>query len=635
MDPDGLPTTSTVTIVARRIENLTNLEVVVFDARGAPEPEAEVRVNLDTGGAAPQTISPEPLFTGADGRTVFESVPEGVYSVVGSAAGSDNSSGWQRGRIVAANGLPVIVDMLASPLLAPLSGRLLDNDGRPVRRAILHASGSVRGVPDAWTLTEADGSFRFAALAAGDYLLKIQAEGLPDVLYRRLLTVSPSGLDNVEVRIPEMRSVFASVVGLRPWEFERLQVSARTQEESASGARQRVSVDGSIVEDGRVRIDGMDPGEWTITARVGIGRSASTNVTVAETDATPEVTVALPAGFTLRGNVQWRGDPPETATVSVGGRRSVEFDPRDSFEVFDLPPGRHQIRITGTGLRSPFFIYTNIQSDTDLEIVVEGGALSGQVVDGDTGLPIVGAYVTSNPIPQLTVDAHEASRRTGRDGGFVAGPFPAGPWQFEFSAPGYAPREPVIEIGDADIDGFLVELHRTPGLRLLVSAPRGARPESARATWYDFATGETYAAPGRLVADGSSNELAWPSAPLGRGILSVITSRPTLGARIEVNNQGQLIEVPVLPTGDLYVAIEDFLADPPVYASLRLFDDEGRLVASGNNRDYYPYRHRSGDIAVRRLLPGTYRLVVTAVDGRTYTGQAEIRALEDTRLLLR
>lgn len=630
---DRAPDTTTVTadIIMTRIENTAPLEVVVFDPRGAPEPEAEVDADrsADYGFTTPLGNR----LTGADGRTLFDSVAAGVYAISARARGSRNSSGWQRGYRVEAGGLPAIVNMRALPPLVSLAGRFVNEEGSGIPRAIVRAVSSVRGWREARALTEADGSFRFSAVPAGSYLLSATAEGLPEVIHRALLDAAPPGLDNIVIRMPRLGSIVGTVSGLRAEEAGRLAVQAWTAEEHADNVRLSTEVRGVVADDGGFRIEGLIPGNWTVSARIRDGRQALSEVTVDESASTARVAVVLPTGFTLTGSVVWRGDPPERASLRVSGR-FVEFDPMGTFVVRNLRAGKHSIWLNGTGLRSYLFAYADVQSDTHVEIVVRGGAVSGQVVDAETGRPIVGAGVRSDPIPQLAWDAHAEYRRTDRNGSFIAGPFPAGPWHFVFSAPGYGRREPVIDIGSDDIGDYNVELRRTPGLRLRVTTPGGNQPRSISATWHDFATGESYSRQSFPKGD-NPGELTWASAPLGRGILWVGSSRPLLAARFEVDNRGQRVEVPLAPAGRLYVTVDEFENDPPSYAILRVFDTVGRPVPSSFGAHVYSYSARSRDFVVSPMVPGTYRIVVTAQGGRTWTRQVEIRPFEDTEVVLR
>lgn len=623
--------TVTAEIIMTRIEDTAPMEVVVFDPRGAPEPEAEV--DADRSANYGFTTPLENRLTGADGRALFDSVAAGVYAVSARARGSRNSSGWQRGYRVEAGGLPAIVTMRPAPPLVSLAGRFVNEEGSGIPRAIVRAVSSVRGWREARALTEADGSFRFSAVPAGSYLLAATAEGLPEVIHRALLDAAPPGRDDIVIRMPQLGSIVGAVTGLRADEAGKLALRAWTAEEHADNVTLSSEVRGVVADDGSFRIDGLIPGDWTIWARVRDGRAASSEVTVDESGSTARTTVVLPTGFTLTGSVVWRGDPPERASLRVSGQ-FVEFDPMGTFVVRDLRAGKHRIWLNGTGLHSYFFAYADVQSDAHVELVVRGGAVSGQVVDAETGRPIVGAGVRSDPIPQLMFDAHAEYRRADRTGSFIAGPFPAGPWHFVFSAPGYGRREPVIDIGSEDIGDFKVELRRTPGLRLRLTTPDGNRPRSTSATWYDFATGESYSQQSFPEGD-DPDELAWESAPLGRGILWVGSSRPLLAARFEVDNRGQRVEVPLAPAGRLYVIVDEFEDDPPSYAILRVFDTAGRPVPSSFGAHVYTYRARSKDFVVSPMVPGIYRIVVTAQDSRTWTREVEILPFEDTEVVLR
>lgn len=484
----------TLRIVMAEIENLVPLDILVLDPRGAPEPEAEVRASLNTGNGLTPVLARR--FTGADGRVLFDTAAAGVYSIVATAHGRRNNSYWQSPFRVQEGMMPAVVEM--QPITAPfvsLSGRFVDQDGRGIPRALIHARGSVRRLRDTEALTEADGSFRFDRIPAGRYVLKATAPGLPDVIHRNLLTIDPPGIDNLVIEVPPLATIVGSIAGLRDGEGEYLSVRAQTEEVHEENIRQSSGVEGEVDAVGNFRIDDLIPGNWTVSARASGGRDGAAEVLLDGSGDTARVTVSMFTGFTLTGSVVWREDPPESARLDISGvglreRRVVLFDPLDRFEVHDLPAGEYRIVVGDPSLRRAVRSFVDVREDTDIEIVVRGASVTGRVVDAADGAPIAGVGISAHPIPQIM--AGGPAQNSDRFGGFAFGPFAAGPWRFRFHAAGYASRAPLIEIGDQDIIDLPITMRRTPGLRLRFETPDGAPPAIISLAWYDLDHGEGF-----------------------------------------------------------------------------------------------------------------------------------------------
>lgn len=107
-----------------------------------------------------------------------------------------------------------------------------------------------------------------------------------------------------------------------------------------------------------------------------------------------------------------------------------------------------------------------------------------------------------------------------------------------------------------------------------------------------------------------------------------------LAARREVDNRGDEVEVVLRGAGRTYASIAALAVERSTAASLRIFDADGRPVAnSGGGLEWHP--GQPGLFQVRALVPGVYRLEVTAEDGRTWSAKAEAYPFEDTEVVLR
>lgn len=637
----GDPAALTTRVVLRRIRNVSDLEVLVLDPRGAPEPDAEVRAELRSGVGVPQTPGPSPRFTGADGRAVFADVPLGGYSLAASAEGRRDNSGWQGPHTLEPGAPPAIISTNPTPPFASLSGRLVDRQGHGIARAIIEARGNARGWDESRALTQADGSFRFDRLPVGRHALKATVPGLVEFLHDQPVAVAPPGIDDILLQLPPVGTITGRVVGARGGELDQLSVGASASVRFDDELEQSTNIwarPAPPSSDGRFHIDNVPPGTWRVYARANEGREASTEVVVTGEDPPVDVQIVLAEGYRLAGRLTWRDGGGAPAWLSIHGtatpdRRYLEVGEDGEFEVLDLAPDTYDILVSGAGLRAPFFQLVEVSADTEVEIPVRGAAVSGRVLDAETGLPVPGVSVRTDPIPQRTSDMHDQFRSTDRNGAFTAGPFPLGPWRFEFSAPGYARREPMIEIGEENLDDFRIELQPTPGLRVRFETPDGRAPRSINMVWLDIAHGEGMSYFG-LPAGGDTLEFHYGDVALGRGVLYASSGNDRLAARRVITNDGEPVVVRLRGAGRLYVEVAGLAADEA--AVMTLLDEEGLPVTTSSGGLEWATRTRpEGAFRAFTLPAGTYDIVVTAVDGRTWSGKAEIRPFEDTDVVLR
>lgn len=618
------------------VSDVLPLDVQVLDPRGMPRPDTSVRVNLQANNRPTSTPSPQQRVTGADGRVRFPSAAAGVYSISGSG-GAMAHVGWQ-GPFRLDSTLPPVVLHTRPPAAsrASVSGSLLDADGGGVTAALVQLRGGGWRASEFQAITEVGGRFRFDNVPVGSYLLKATRAGLPEVLHRAPIVVASTGVQDLLVEVPRASTIEGRIEGLRAGEDLARGVSASASEVLTDGVQQYVQTSGSGDADGNFRIHNLIPGEWIVRAETSAGRSVEAKVQIEQPGQTVEVTLRLASGFTLTGTVQWRGEPPAHGRVWISGPdlsgHWVDFDPEGVFEVRDLSPGRYQIGAGDTGLGGSRGQTVDLQGDRHIEIRVRGGAVSGMVVDADTGDVVAGANLSTNPRPILASHGHAQFHRTDRDGRFAVGPFAAGTWIFEFKMAGFATRKFAVEIGEEDIDDLVIEMPRSPGLELRFRTPAGLLPDILTVIWQDAASGEIH----EISAFPGSNdtpEFQWDGVPLGRGMLTVSNSSLRLAARFEVTNTGKQVEVPLQAARSLRVTVPA-LAGGEVSAEMRLFDENGGVVATFFGQDHWELDPK-GVVDVRVLVPGSYTVEIAAEDGRGWNQQIEVHLRGRNRVVLR
>jgi len=623
-------------VTLHRLVPVVSHEVVVFDARGVPEPEARVDPWLRDGDPDLRIPEVEDVFTGADGRAVIPELLPGTYTMTARAPESHDYGSVREDHVVRAAGAPTVLTMPEHPPLGEIYGRYVDAQGRGISGAVVHASGTYRRRRRARTTTGTDGSFRFAQLPYARYLLKAEHEELPPVIHSEPMQLDEPSFGPVEIVVPTLGTIEGIVAGLRADELDGVSVSLSAEVEIDGGARQSISAQVRAAEDGTFRVPGLAPGTWSVFAGDRNGRIAGTTVELAPGELLSGIELARPFGFTLTGTITWRGEAPERAWIrGAGNIRGMELEDPTTFEIRDVQPGEHRLWISGTGLRSPYFAYTRVEGDSHIDIVIEGGAINGRVVDARTGAPVGGARVVTNPVPHLVWDAHDESRRADRNGVFRAGPFAAGIWRLEATAPGYAPRAPEVDIGAVDIDDYIIEMQPTRDLEVRLLGPPGLDVSRLYGTWYDETTDEVISTQHLRVVEREA-VVRWPDGPIGRGILSITAARMELAARVEVEIGAGPVEVTLEATGNIYVGVPEFADHRPVFAVVRVYDEQGRPVPDAFATSHRMFRQRQRpQHLVNKLVPGRYRVEVETSDGRFFSGEAEVRPYEDSELILR
>ncbi len=167
--------------------------------------------------------------------------------------------------------------------------------------------------------------------------------------------------------------------------------------------------------DGRFSLQGLPPGEWTLTAQAeGFTNGVARNVRIEEGRTTRGVIIQMDRGATVRGQVLTADDrtPVAGAVVSVGhGRESgfaamlqgldkstamAETDAEGFFEVTGVPEGADHVNVLASGFANTSEEIPSIK-EAELREGVEvllkrGGTLTGTVFDRH-GNPLPGRMV--------------------------------------------------------------------------------------------------------------------------------------------------------------------------------------------------------------------------------------------------
>ncbi len=179
---------------------------------------------------------------------------------------------------------------LVLPPAYPVSGRLVDEHGRPVARAKLDFIIPEQNALAAFALTQEDGSFTTDPLADGVYHISVWPRGGPRNPPRaplEAISVEVAGgpLTGIELRLNAPAALSVRVVGVAPEEALEVLVSAKRNQWRTVSPRS--------AELGRYDFTGLEAGEWTVIAYLSTQRRSVSVVVVLEPGAAELVELDL------------------------------------------------------------------------------------------------------------------------------------------------------------------------------------------------------------------------------------------------------------------------------------------------------------------------------------------------------
>ena len=222
-----------------------------------------------------------------------------------------------------------------------LSGRVLDERGRPVPGVVIQATGDAQQT--LWApASDASGAFRVPGAAPGSWQLGVSGD-------------EGRGLAPVGVKAP---SRDARVIVPRPGRVEG-RIEGLTSDDQAVVTCFRARSDGSLAwvmevdceADGSFRLDGLpSDAAWTLVARAETGRPRWARRAEVPTGA-DDVTLHLEAGAAISGRALWEGRAHRHAVVRVVGSAwssEARTAADGSFTSGALPEGTYRVEVEST-----------------------------------------------------------------------------------------------------------------------------------------------------------------------------------------------------------------------------------------------------------------------------------------------
>lgn len=276
--------------------------------------------------------------------------------------------------------------------LLKIHGRVIDDSGHGVADAtVRYYEGKVftGGMNPGDARSTAEGEFELRIVRPGPHTLWISHPAFA----RKFVELEITD-DGVPVLIELDRGVVLTghLLGLEQHQTQRVEVRASSTEGPPT-------MIGTVDSEGRYRILGLRPGEWTIWASLPQStRTARESISVSGFDGELVLDLEFPAGHRLSGLVLLDGRPLSTADVVLHCPRARELATRTdvdgSFSFEGVPAGNCRVEVRDrmsqvTSGQKP----VEVTGDQELVMEVRTTELAGTVVRASDHEPVAGAKV--------------------------------------------------------------------------------------------------------------------------------------------------------------------------------------------------------------------------------------------------
>jgi protocatechuate 3,4-dioxygenase beta subunit len=630
------PGLATATVHARgyRQQQLSGLEV----------PENGILQGVDFTLESGATVRGQ--VTGGDGRPVIGAlIMIGTGSMAGNKEGYAQTDGEGRFEITGISRGPKVVAATAEGGLrttvhlevekeehtvelvfengVEVSGYVTDSTGLPVAGAQVSLSLDERSI--AFSLGEladqsdAQGNFLISGVPAGTYRTRATKEGFAAHRSREGFEVAVDAVGGVEIILGKGATLSGQISGLEYDAMVRVGITLF----GGGGASVRPDFEG------RYRISDVPVGTWTVRAELATeGRQVEGKITVEE--GVSEITLDLEfgGGYLLTGTVLQGGEPLSGASVAISGR-SVSWSSRTTtahdgtFSMGGLEEGTYSlnVRMFFSGLH--YSREFEIDGDEDLLIDIATGRLAGYVRDASGAEVLEGAEISLESLDGGGSRTFGGRTQSDVEGYFNIGQVTEGRWKITVNKAGFAPGAQEVEVSPGtDRRDLEFALEPTERLRFAVVSTQGLSPraislallapDGSRVSGGSFETSQ-----GGVVEVTTAPKGSWELLiQAGRsGVLSVQATVP--------GDLGRL----VLPAGgQLQITVADLREEG--VARARLTGPDGRpyrrLGWRGDLKSEFYLRR--GSVSLENLAQGSWKVVVTAEDGRSWNATAVVRA---------
>lgn len=244
-----------------------------------------------------------------------------------------------------------------------VEGEVVDADGRPLPRVQLGLTAKEGSLSGGFATSDESGHFLIQGVEPGDFALSAWSAGfLNESMDVPLAGSSVRGLRIVLERGGVIRG---RLLGLNPQELAEAQVVAA----QSGGSTDQTRADFR----GEYELRGLEPGEWTVSARTASGRGAQATVTLPAGTGEAVRDVEFLPGWTLSGRVVLGGESKSTLPATVRVWSDTEYritavNPYGEFRFEALPPGTFKMEALSPNDKILSAQDVEIQGDRSVEI---------------------------------------------------------------------------------------------------------------------------------------------------------------------------------------------------------------------------------------------------------------------------
>ncbi len=439
-------------------------------------------------------------------------------------------------------------------------------------------------------------------------------------------TVGDRVIAGIELRLTAGTTVTGMVRGLTVDELGALRIVA------GGSGDYRIGV---VDFDGRYEVAGLAPGDWNVRAEVqGGGRQTMKRFTVGEGHTEIAVDLEFGTGFTLTGTVIL-GDEPLAGAMIFASGRTVDSSAQattshdGTFRLEGLEAGTYLLNVMSMTTRARHREEVEITGDDDVLIEIVTARISGWVRDAFDHAPISGATLRAKSTDEGSSSSGSGGETDSR-GYFTLTAIPEGSWKITAQHAGYGPAEVHVDVRGRTVEEVELTMTPTEGLYFEVTMPMGGAPSRIEAA---VLTGDEVVVSGSFETT-DNGRVRMTEVPPGSFELLVTASGAAMTS-MPVVSPGRLGRIVLPPAGRLRLTVPE-LETQPSAATVGLSGPAGRPYRQlrWGGRVTTEVSLRSGRATVEGLEPGAWTLTVTAADGRSWSGQAQVATGSTSEVVL-
>ena len=503
-------------------------------------------------------------------------------------------------------------------------------EGRACPGATIQILGTQGGGFGREVLSDHEGAFEMHNVPDGSF--KVQASH-PDYASQTLqdeLIVAGAPVEGVLVELQRGATLVGELLGFRPEELSKVQVFAHTERDMRSG---------QVDFDARYRVLRLSPGNWFVAASGPDGRSAQGLITV--DPGVEEVTLDLEVkeGYSVSGTVFYGEEAMDGAQIHLSGLSTnsngqSRSDYQGQYLVRGLEAGRYRMLVLGHRQGLMYQRDLEVRGDMDLDVQLRGGRVSGWVFDAASGGPLRGVKLLVESLDQdgKPTGFRSQKSQTNAEGSFDLGELTPGRWQIHAEKDGFQRGETFVDVqSNVDQGGLEFRLETTRGLGVLVQGPDGLPFKET--AWLALLSPQGTAVATEVATPDATGRVHFSTAPAGSWrLLASAAGRAPVQISVQVPEDTPTVR---LVQGERATLKVPELGREPAIAHAQLTGPDGQLFRSLRTTyviDRFPLRF--GQANFTDLPVGTWNVVVTATDGRTWSGTLQVVQGQQAQLQL-